>query len=63
MPTENDDPNRSVAFALQRTFYELQNRSVLKRNFTFLCVSDFLFRSLDFAERHFLLFTLAKQVK
>lgn len=25
MPTENDDPNRSVAFALQRTFYELQN--------------------------------------
>lgn len=25
MPTENDDPNRSVAFALQRTFYELQH--------------------------------------
>ena len=61
MPTENDDPNRSVAFALQRTFYELQNRSVLKRNFSFPLVSDFLFRSLDCVKRHFLLFTLAKQ--
>lgn len=26
MPTENDDPNKSVAFALQRTFFELQHR-------------------------------------
>ncbi len=33
MPTENDDPNRSVAFALQRTFYELQHRWVWKRSF------------------------------
>ena len=28
MPTENDDPNKSVALALQRVFYELQHRFV-----------------------------------
>ena len=26
MPTENDDPNKSVAYALQRVFYELMRR-------------------------------------
>ena len=26
MPTENDDKSKSVAFALQRLFYDLQHR-------------------------------------
>ncbi|KAI9295768.1 cysteine proteinase [Neoconidiobolus thromboides FSU 785] len=28
IPTENDDPNNSVALALQRVFYQLQNSSI-----------------------------------